>query len=566
MKLCRNFLCLILLLLLLPLWGCGKTQSPQEETTEVIPLTEAPETAVPVVHYLDSAQTCIDLGDYDGAIALLEQALTTVDDPQLHSMLDELKTSTPLTLEYSGIAEETVKIHSFTAEETYGSKVRYTLDYTAPEGMRIQLHGKNRALLRDDFTTAGERGCFVFEIDAEDVRMLQGIFQLQFAESEGNVHILNVQTRWPGEAGTGVHASYEVSYLLADLSHTGNVQMHSFAVHDAEDRYRFSVEYTAVEGLKVEGLLETPDADLFLWDEKITTTGEREALEFEIAKDSFASGEYMEVCFTADTGEWVAAGFTFPMRIRQTAGQPIEEPYRPGYILPNNWSAGFAEVHDCFIQRLDNGFVRYTLDLSAPIGCFVSILGISGSGEELLDQFLSCQTRQQFVFDIPGSTLAQTKGLSVLLGVPRGRSQFFEIPSGFFSASTEGTPVSDPVELEFYTSGRANPEQFQVLGCTAQLLDNGFYRYTVEVNTLENTRCSLFDPPDGDTFFYSFVTGAEAGNHTFCFDVEAEAASSLAEITFSCVLPSGHSLAAVLKNTVSPYVPEPIEVTVISCT
>lgn len=563
MKLSKHSLCLILLLLVLSLTGCGKADSAPEAITEAVLPAEAPETAVPVEHYLDSAQTCIDQGDYDGAIAILEQALVTVDDPQLSALLAELTAATPLTLEYNGISEETVKIHSFTAEETYGNHVRYTLDYTAAEGMLVQVQGKNM-LARDAFTTTGERGCFMFEIDAEDVRTLRGVFQLQFTGADGNANILNVQTRWPGEAGAGVHASYEVSYLLADLNHTGNVQMHSFAVHDAEDRYRFSVEYTAVEGLKVEGLLETPDADLFLWDEKITTTGERETLEFEIAKDIFASGEYMEVCFTADSGEWVAANFTFPMRVRKTAGQPLEEPYRPGYILPNNWSAGFAEVHDCFIQRLDNGFVRYTLDLSAPIGCFVSILGISGSGEELLDQFLSCQTRQQFVFDIPGSTLAQTKGLSVLLGVPRGRSQHFEIPSGFFSASTEGTPVSDPVELEFYTSGRANPEQFQVLGCTAQLLDNGFYRYTVEVNTLENTRCSLFDPPDGDTFFYSFVTGAEAGNHTFCFDVEAEAASSLAEITFSCVLPSGHSLAAVLKNTVSPYTPEPIEVTVIS--
>lgn len=545
---------ILLLFLAAALAGCGSTPPPVE-TTQPAPATTAPaETVVSPEEYLDSARALLADGDRDAAIALLEQALAETEDARLRELLEELTAPVPLVLEYTDRSGGAVTVHSFTAEETYTRKVRYTLDYTAPEGLTVMIVGGLLNHTLPDFTTTGQRGQLVFEVDAQDILRMKGELQVRFRPSEGVACVLDVKTLWPEQ----IQSTFEISYLMMDHNRTGNALVHSFLLRDDGERCHFTVGYTAVEGLEVTGKIETPEVTQSFWEEPFLTEGGVGTLEFDIDKALLADGKYMEVCFTDESGNWVAAGFDFPLRLRRTLEQPQTDPVYPGWLPSSGWGAEF-EVHDCYYQPLSNGYVRFTLDITTPGGCFVSILAMGG-GDEVQDQYLSLPGRQQYVSDIPLETLASCRSLSVLVAKPGSLGRYLEIPCGAFACS-DAAPVAEPTGLECRVSGM----DASLLSATVEPLDNGSLRYTLTVQAEESLRAAFFDPPNGERLSVLFLSEPVEGIHTFCFDVEADIASSLTEIGFTGSFDGNRTVSATILNAIPEISAPPVPVEILSC-
>ena len=505
----------------------------------------------------------LDQGDPDSAVSLLEETLSQKEEPQLRQLLTEITAPTPLTLTYSTDDESAIVIHSLSAEESYQKQVRFTLEYTAPEGLLLQIRGKTIPCHHPEVLTSGQNSRLSFEMDAADLQKLNDQLQVLFSTPTDQVHTLDIHVHRTEEKTSQPLSVYEINYLMMDHNRTENAQVTSFQIADRDNSYHFTVEYTAIAGLTITGLLETTDTTLFFWDQPLITEGGAGILEFDIEKELFSAGKYMEVCFTAENGQWVAAGFDFPMMFRRTLAETQTEPYHPTYALSSTWQSGKCTLHDCYSQTLDNGYTRFTLDLTASSSSFVSVFANSGSADKMLSQFMTSGERQQFVFDVSNATLASAKSLSVLVAAPRSRGQYFEIPTAPYAACTDSKPVADPIALEFFIIEQPRNRDFQVLGGTVQPLENGCFRYCLEIFAEDAMRCSIFDPPNGDAISWLYLTNGENPTSAFSFDVPAVIASKLTEITFSGSCSSGTPLSAVFKNPSLPM-PEPIQIHVIN--
>ena len=537
------------------LTACGQPEKPPVETEA--PAAETVQ--VSAEEYLEAAQKCVDAENIPAAVAVLEQALTETEDPRLRTMLQTLTEPTPLHLEYTGDAGEIFSVQSITAVETYTGTVCYTLDYSAAKGLGIRLSGSRLQYDFADFQTTGQPGQLVFEMDAGDLRNMKGTFQIHFREPEGSGGCVEVKTLWPED----ILSAYEISYLHMDHNRTGNASVDSFLLEDMGDVYHFTVSYTAVEGLEITGLFETQDAAYSFWDEILYTDGEPGTLEFDIEKALFSEGKYMEVCFTDPSGRWVAAGFDFPMHLRRTLETARSDRRDLGYSAFGGRPAGY-EIHDCYYQPLSNGFIRYTLDITAPVGSFVTVFAESAGGSDMLDQYLSASDRQVYVFDVQEETLAEARSLSILVAKPNSAGFSFEIPCGSFAVSTAATAVGEPVQMDSAVMDQPRNMDCGIVSAEAVPLDNGSLRYTITVQAEEEMKATVFDPPDGENLSLIYLSEPEEGMHTLCFDVEAAAAGELTEITMMGNFDGNRVFSAVFFNPGLSIPAESIPVTVLS--
>ena len=237
----------------------------------------------------------------------------------------------------------------------------------------------------------------------------------------------------------------------------------------------------------------------------------------------------------------------------------------PGYLPSSGWDSGY-EVHDCYYQALDNGFVRFTLDMTTPRGCFVSILPIGSGSEEALDQYLSLPGKQQYVFDIPAKTLAECRNLSVLVAKPNTRGRYFEIPCGAF-AVCDAVPIADPFDLAWEITAQPAGLDCELLSATVQPLDNGFLRYELKLRANEQIRAILSDVPNAENFSLLFLYLSEPldGVHTFTFDMDSAAAAQVPEIRFEGSFPENRILSSAVANVLPDICAEPVHVDILRC-
>lgn len=332
-----------------------------------------------------------------------------------------------------------------------------------------------------------------------------------------------------------------VNYLFYDEEETGKVEIEKYAVQELEETYHFILEYSTTESVQIEGYLSTAETAYLFLEEDSLSDG-RKIQEFDIPREAVSEYTQMDLFFVPETGENIALSVYFPMRIQQTGAKPMDEPIRPGYTLRKKWKSDAYQIHDCYVQHLDNSHIRYTLDITLPKRAYFSVYLADGLDTALAFQMFSVNGRYQYIFDIPDETFAATREVNILICEERSRYEnLISIPCGMLNACTDGMPVSDPIPLEFFAKDKKG---YSILGCTVQELDNGFLRYTLEYTAPQDQLCSVFDPPDGDSVFFKFITGQEDDIKTFSFDVEKRQAEILQELTFL----AGRNYTAVIKN------------------
>lgn len=494
----------------------------------------------PAAPFLEMAQSFVDQEDYDGAIAVLEQALETVDDPRLYTMLEEVNAlrEIPLTVAFSQVsstlAEDELVVYNITAVHLHNSQVRYTLTYSAPEGMKPQLWGRNLFHIFPG-ETAGGLETITFEIADADVRKMSGQFQLAFAIPELHQAVFDVYTLWPGEvrqtqeesAEENRLSSFALSYWYMDVYENAGFKVNSFWVDDDGENSHFALEYTAQKAMEVNGYIGNEANENQLWTKQIQIGDGR--LEFSVSNEDIARNTFLAVILTGDGGEAVDMSLDLPLKMLHTSGNPVGDPIDLGYTLQKNWNSDAYQIHSLTAVKLDNGYVRYALDMTLPKEAYftVNTFDLQYVGTTILST-TTATGRQMFYVDILQDALQESVETTILLCEMVSRYEnLITIPNSWITAMTEGVPISDPVEL---TWGAEGAEDYMGRSFTVQALDNDHYRFTMEFTAPGNQHCGVFDLPNGDNVKLKWITAAGQTEHTIVFDVSKETLECVTEL------------------------------------
>lgn len=528
----RRILCIVLCCIVLA--GCGNTAQSATPATEP--------TFDPVAPFLEMAQGFVDQVDYDGAISVLKQALETMDDPRLYTMLAEIRDlrSVPLTVRATlldtNMPEDVVVIHSITAEHLYTSEVVYTVTYTAPEGMIPQLWGRNLFYAFSGETTGGQE-TLIFSIKDQDVRRMFREFQLAFAIPEQDLIVFDVKTWWAtDEDATQEEASavvndfstYELCYWFLDVYDNAGFKVNSFRVEEDGEDCHFTVEYTASKAMKADGYIGTINSEEYLWEEEILA-GEN-ALEFTVSKAVIADNTYLTLIITGEAGVEVDLSIDLPLRMRHTFGKPVTDSVNLGYSLTNPWQSDAYQIHSITAMELDNGYIRYALDITLPKEAYFTASYIDRkSAAHNMYTTTSTTGRQTFYLDMEKGALMNSIEVTVLICEVASRHQnLIIIPSSWITAMAEGEPVSNPTQLQWSAEGRSD---YKAESFTVEPLDNGYFRFTMRFSAPAGEICGVIDPPNGDYVKFKWILEEGKTEHTISFDLSKETLEAVTCLT-----------------------------------
>lgn len=137
---------------------------------------------------------------------------------------------------------------------------------------------------------------------------------------------------------------------------------------------------------------------------------------FSIDLDHCARAESYKAFFLAADGSFQpvsAAVSTHDRRAALTSGHPVGNCWQVSYFLPDGPSDRYI-IHGLTGQRLDNGYIRLTLDFQGPAG--MHILAIDPPDGDLfwLDGGGVTGARQSFAFDLPPEKLRVCDEISIL--------------------------------------------------------------------------------------------------------------------------------------------------------
>ena len=479
MNVFKRLICIMLCAsMLLSLAGCGQTDSTAMEGS-------APEaTQVAAESYLSIAQGFIDKGDYDSAIAVLTQAQELLEDERIAALLAEIQ-STELNVTVLPISDtlqpDSVEIHSVSAQERSGM-VRYTVDYSAPEGLLVHL-SNGRLDQRLDVKTAGKRETIVFEMKEQDVRDLEGSFFVRFGSTETEFCLVRVDTAWPGEersvvalAADELPEAFEPGYWLG--SDTEGM-LESIWVTDAGAQWQFTVSHTMQGDPETAVSLSSGSGSQMVPEEAITEDPQNNTFSFGIPKETLTELEAVFVGIGSHENGYFNYRIDYPFQIQETAGIPVGEPVQTGYSVEDELKSGSYEIHDVTAQRLNNGYVRFVVDMTLSadmtISAFLIVDAQKQGGNQFLSEIPSGEGRKQYCLDIHEELLQKSGYL--FLYVMSGRNDrdrfFLNIPHGCITAASKGTAVSDAVEIPVFEVENTDREQYQFHGCKAQVLNNG---------------------------------------------------------------------------------------------
>ena len=101
---------------------------------------------------------------------------------------------------------------------------------------------------------------------------------------------------------------------------------------------------------------------------------------------------------------------------------------------------------------------------------------------------------------------------------------------------TDGAPVGEPVCLEFSIRDDLKEGTYEIYSYTAQHLDNGYIRFSLDYVAPKISSITAFDPPDGALFRYSDRSGTSGERELLVFDLPEELLREARQftITFNC--------------------------------
>lgn len=213
---------------------------------------------------------------------------------------------------------------------------------------------------------------------------------------------------------------------------------------------------------------------------------------------------------------------------------PEEDGFTPGYTSYSGLETCTIEIFSVTLHQLANGDMRYTIKFQASEGMDIYAFDwtdgteYGGSNLEILRDTQTTGGRESFSFDV-SLDIFQESTYFLVSFVHEDFGEEYQIrmeKTEAMALQTSGTPVGEAKTISPWVSGNLTLHSL-----TAQLLDNGYVRYTLDYTAPQGRYISFFNPPQGDVFMY--VTGTpttgQRGTHTV--DVKLEANNSIESIS-----------------------------------
>ena len=97
---------------------------------------------------------------------------------------------------------------------------------------------------------------------------------------------------------------------------------------------------------------------------------------------------------------------------------------------------------------------------------------------------------------------------------------------------TDGKPVGEPMDILWSDENNLKSGEVNVHGCSAQKLDNGYIRFTIDFTARAGMPISIFDPPNGE-HFKMIVPTTSGERENITYDVKAEDVQGVITMRFN---------------------------------
>lgn len=336
---------------------------------------------------------------------------------------------------------------------------------------------------------------------------------------------------------------WEVPYLTTSGLRTSCVEICSLTAQKTSDgSTRFTLDYNAPAGWEILAF-DSEGGNPLALDSMSETSGTRERRALTLTPEQVESIKEASFYFRSDRDETEHFSvFFFPENGFQytdsyyedeeaysgllTDGQTVGEK-REAYCevmdrLPGEESA----VHGLTVQDLDNGYTRLVLDYTLPLGCEISIFDSSGKG---CFQGYAAHTpggRAELAFDLNPRIMSDCSDICV-------RFQLADVSATVALRPHQpprlsGRPVGEPWDVEFEVEDHLALGGGEIHRLSAQKLDNGKTRYTLEYTLPARYEVFIFDAPDAKRLSLS-APQTTGGRAELLFDIE-EAISTDCEL------------------------------------
>ena len=432
-------------------------------------------------------------------------------------------------------------IHSYTYQELNNEYYRFSLDYTMPAGLHVYIfdppNGDVIGMWGTD--TVSSRNTLQFDIEKNTLLSIEGI-TINFYEEEGEGRFFvffNAGDTFGFllypiimTSGTPVGEVIDMPfYVESNLSLNDNeTVVHSYTYQELNNGYyRFSLDYTMPAGLGVhiyppqDGIY-APQGDFKMLGPN--TVSSRSTLQFDIEKSTLLSVVAIHVSFTGRNGSFTAAFRTGTLfhPIMLTSGTPVGESIDVPFIA---WNYGLSlndnetVIHSYKYQELDNGYYRFSLDYTLPVGLVAYVYDPPNGDTVSLYGPNTVSSRNILQFDISKNTLTSVEYINVsfhdfskeyLVEIERDSV----LPQPVHFDLSDGIPVGNAREINYRAS-----DGITVHSYFCQQLNNGKTRFTLSFTAPAGFHMSIFNLPDAAVFFRVATGVTGSGKTTVQFDL-----------------------------------------------
>lgn len=391
-------------------------------------------------------------------------------------------------------------IHSIDGQKLDNGHYRFTVSYTAPAGSSLFVGRMSQDM---SFPLDG-RGEFSFDLPADSVEGVDWFIRLDGSNGD-------LGGAWIKSTGrTLTNGSPIGDVYAADHDYVNDsrlIQLHGITAQRLNnDHIRYTIEYTANAVLNL-SVFDPPNGNTFMYYGTPTTPGVRTSQSFDIDSSWLDSASGFTFNFFRSDYE-SASGFVTPGLLEIPSVDPSNNVFLPGYWYDHSGDAAIRSIEG---QRMDNGDTRYTVSYNVPLGSQMRVFDESGN---LHYTSLLSGTSGSFYFDfcqyqMPAGEwhIQITNGSSVL-----ANASLF----GDGSNCSGGNPTGAPF-TPYYDA--PDSELVTLHNVTAQYLDNGYVRFSLDYTARTGMNITAFSPPDGDLFSCRAVPTVPGQRATFTFDV-----------------------------------------------
>ena len=351
-------------------------------------------------------------------------------DPLAMSLTD----GTPVGNEYEAffnvtneLADESdlAQIYGFRYQRLDNGNVRFTLDYSMPEGFHINVFNPNGRYVKMQGTkeTVSGRNTVQFEIPNETILNANVIVVNFSAEQKSYTVSFRVDENYWLSLTEGMPISeaktilFETENLLSKK--TDKAEIHNCTMQELDNDYiRFTLEYTMPQAFSFY-VFDPQGKSIKLYSHE-TVPAKTNNVQFDILKADVEAAGSITAKFHNnwnDQDQFNVYLYT-KARIAEelTEGTPIGVERRITYNVSNELSRGAnqAQIHDLSYQLLDNEYVRFTLVYTLPAGLHCHVFDPpEGMKVNLLSDKLTASGKNTLEFDISKEELASINELSL---------------------------------------------------------------------------------------------------------------------------------------------------------